>query len=91
LASEVCFLPIMRLVGEDVLKVAFATRISRGIALRLLAKVTTTSSSNSEPNSIAGEVVRRGLKGRGGRLKQREALVEEPYIYYISEFAPILN
>ena len=91
MASEVCFLPIMRLVGEDVLEVAFATRISRGIALRLLAKVTTTSSSNSEPNSIAGEVVRRGLKGRGGRLKQREALVEEPYIYYISEFAPILN
>ena len=69
LASEVCFLLIMRLVGEDVLEVAFATRISRGIALRLLAKVTTTLSSNSELNLIAGEVVRRGLEGRGSRLK----------------------
>jgi len=81
----------MRLVKEDVLKVAFAIRISRGIALKLLAKVTTTSSSNSKPNSIAREVVRRGLEGRGSRLKRREALVEEPYIHYISEFAPILN
>jgi len=80
----------MRLVGEDMLDVVFATRISPSIALRLLANVTIILSSTLEPKLIIGLVIGSVSRARGGRLKRKEACVVEPYIYYFSKYTYIL-
>ena len=80
----------MRLVGEDMLDVVFATRISLSIALGLLADVTIILSSTLEPKSIIGLVIRSVSRARGGRLKRKEACVVEPYIHYFSKYTYIL-
>jgi len=80
----------MRLVGEDMLDVVFATQISLGIALGLLVDVTIILSSTLELKLIIGLVIRSVSRARGGRLKCKEACVVEPYIYYFSKYTYIL-
>ena len=80
----------MRLVGEDMLDVVFATRISLSIALGLLADVTIILSSTLEPKLIIRLVIRSVFRARGSRLKCREACVVEPYIHYFSKYTYIL-
>ena len=82
--------PNMRLVGEDILNVVFATRISLGIALGLLVDVTIILSFTLELKLIIGLVIRSVSRARGGRLKRKEACVVEPYIYYFSKYTYIL-
>ena len=82
--------PNMRLVGEDILNVVFATRISLGIALGLLVDVTIILSFTLELKLIIGLVIRSVSRARGGRLKCKEACVVEPYIYYFSKYTYIL-
>jgi len=80
----------MRLVGEDMLDVVFATRISPSMALGLLVDVTIILSSTLEPKLIIRLVIRSVFRARGSRLKCREACVVEPYIYYFSKYTYIL-
>ena len=80
----------MRLVGEDMLDVVFATRISLSIALGLLANVTIILSFTLKPKLIIGLVIRSVFRARGSRLKCKEACVVEPYIYYFSKYTYIL-
>ena len=80
----------MRLVGEDILNVVFATRISLGIALGLLVDVTIILSFTLELKLIIGLVIRSVSRVRGSRLKCKEACVVEPYIYYFSKYTYIL-
>jgi len=80
----------MRLVGEDMLDVVFAIRISLSIALRLLANVTIILSFTLKPKLIIGLIIRSVSRVRGSRLKRKEAYVVEPYIYYFSKYTYIL-
>ena len=80
----------MRLVGEDMLDVVFATRISPSMALGLLVDVTIILSSTLEPKLIIRLVIRSISRARGSRLKRKEACVVEPYIYYFSKYTYIL-
>jgi len=77
----VLLVPNMRLVGEDILDIVFATRISLGIALGLLVDVTIILSFTLKPKLIIGLVIRSVFKARSSRLKCKEAFVVEPYIY----------
>jgi len=80
----VLFVPNMRLIGEDILDIAFATRISQGIALRLLANVIITLSLTLKPKLIIGSAIVCISGAGGGRLNCREACVVEPYIHYLA-------
>jgi len=80
----------MRLVGEDILDVVFATRILLSIALGLLANVTIILSFTLKPKLIIGLVIRSVSKARGSCLKRKEVCVVEPYIYYFSKYTYIL-
>jgi hypothetical protein len=80
----------MRLVGEDMLDIVFATRILLGIALGLLVNVTIILSFTLKLKLIIGLVIRSVFKARGSRLKRKEAYVVEPYIYYFSKYTYIL-
>ena len=74
----------MRLVGEDVLDIAFAIRISRGILLGLLADVIIILSLTLKPKLIIGSAIVCISGARGGRSNCKEACVVEPYIYYLA-------
>ena len=65
----------MRLVGEDILDVVFATRILLSIALGLLANVTIILSFTLKPKLIIGLVIRSVSRARGGCSKRKEACV----------------
>ena len=80
----------MRLVGEDMLNVVFATQILPSIALGLLVDVTIILSFTLELKLIIGLVIRSVFRARGSRLKCKEACVVEPYIYYFSKYTYIL-
>jgi len=80
----------MRLVGEDMLDVVFATQISLGIALGLLVDVTIILSSTLELKLIIGLVIGSVSRARGSRSKRKEACVVEPYIHYFSKYTYIL-
>jgi len=82
--------PNMRLVGEDMPNIVFATQISPSIALGLLVNVTIILSSTLKLKLIIGLIIRSVFKARGGRLKRKEACVVEPYIYYFSKYTYIL-
>ena len=79
----------MRLVGEDMLDVVFATRISPSMALGLLVDVTIILSSTLEPKLIIRLVIRSVFRARGSRLKCRVACVVETYFYYFSKYTYI--
>ena len=82
--------PNMRLVGEDMPNIVFATQISPSIALGLLVDVIIILSFTLKPKLIIRLVIRSVFRARGSRLKRKEACIVEPYIYYFSKYTYIL-
>jgi len=69
LATKVCFIPSIPLIGENALNVGFIIPISWGVILELLAKVTKILSFTLKRKSTIKVVISNNSGVRGGHLK----------------------